>query len=361
MREEDNYTSNRHRPIALMNPQNEEEAVAAGCIQCLEKVDMVGDVNESPKTMQTEEGDEAAKAMKVLGDIARLDTMVTVVDASTFQSHFKDDRMISEAQNDVDPEDDRTIVNLLVDQIEFANVIILNKLDLVTKEQLKFVRAAIKSLNAEAKVIETTYSKIAPEEIINTNLFSFEKASLMPMWLKEMRGEHVPETEEYGISSFIFRARRPFHPERLGDFLQTDELPKTGLLRSKGFVWVASLNDECVEWSGTSQVIQLSVGGNWFVTLPEEEWPVEDVNEVKNDFFGDYGDRRQELVFIGFDTAHKQRSVIEGLLEPLLLTDEEFAAGPAAWAEYPSNLELEVYDEDEEGDEEDDGDESDSQ
>ena len=172
-----------------------------------------------------------------LNDLARLDTMVTVVDAFNFIRDFGSADSLIDRQQSRDDEDDRCVVDLLVDQIEFADVIILNKTDLVTREQLNLVTGIIKGLNPQAKLLEGQFGKVPLTEVLNTKRFSMEQAQEAPGWLKELRGEHTPETEEYGISSFVYRARRPFHPERFMAALCT-EWP--GVLRSKGFFWLAT-------------------------------------------------------------------------------------------------------------------------
>ena len=187
----------------------------------------------------TFENEEGVK----LNNYAQLDTMVTVVDAFNFLNDFNSSDSLVDRRQSRDEQDDRCVVDLLVDQIEFADVIILNKTDLVTSEQVSLVTGIIKGLNSQAELIYSKFGKVPLKKILNTNSFDMERAQEAPGWLKELRGEHTPETEEYGITSFVYRARRPFHPERFMAALSTDW---PGVLRSKGFFWLATRMD----WAG---------------------------------------------------------------------------------------------------------------
>lgn len=288
-----------------------------------------GELNEGE--MSDTGANEVEKTMFVLGDVAKIDTMVTVVDARTFGEHMRSTQMLSERfpEERVEKEDERSVVDLLLDQIEFADVILLNKGDLVSEDELQKISSLISHFNPDAKIIRTMFSKVDPKEVIGTGLFSMERAMAMPGWLKQVRGEEVPETEEYGISSFVYRRRKPFHPQRLDNLLENLSKDNLGIVRSKGFAWLSTRHDNCIDWSGTSIVYRMQDGGAWFNSLPEEEWVIEP-SVVYKDFEGEYGDRRQELVFIGID-AKANQSQIEALLDSALLTNEEMVGGPERW------------------------------
>lgn len=263
-----------------------------------------------------------------LSDIARLDTMVTVVDALNFMQDYEEAAELKERNLQMNEEDERTIVDLLVDQVEFANVIMINKADLVDADMLAKLAAILHTLNPDAKIIYSSYGKVDLAEILNTGSFDFEKAAEAPGWLKELRGEHIPETEEYGISSFVYRSRVPFHPERLWSFFHND---MDGVIRSKGFFYLASRMEWVGIWSQAGPSCQAQPGGMWWISVPDEYWPTEkdEREQILQSFHDDFGDRRQELVFIG--TGMNQEAM-EAALEACLLTEEELAQGPELWA-----------------------------
>uniref|UniRef100_A0A7S3Y3Z9 CobW C-terminal domain-containing protein n=1 Tax=Heterosigma akashiwo TaxID=2829 RepID=A0A7S3Y3Z9_HETAK len=263
-----------------------------------------------------------------LEDVATLDTMVTVVDAAGFPRELRAADELGARGLAAGEGDGRTVADLLVAQVEFADVILLNKIDLVEANDVVLVENMIKRLNPDARIIQTINSKVGLQQVVGTGAFDFDKAAQAPGWLQELNGEHVPETEEYGISSFIFRARRPFHPERLMDFVVSD---MSTVIRSKGFCWLATRNDQMGVWSQAGGSYTQGPGGAWWAATPAAEWP-EDPEEaacVREDFEGPYGDRRQELVFIGMGMDASQ---LRGRLTNALLTDKEMAAGPASWA-----------------------------
>jgi G3E family GTPase len=249
----------------------------------------------------------------------RLDTMVTVVDANRFWTDFASGESLLDRKQAVDETDTREVADLLIDQIEFANVIILNKVDLISPRDAKELEGVLKKLNPEAKIIQTTFCQVPLDEILNTHLFDFEKASQAAGWIKELNEEHTPETEEYGISSFVYRRRRPFHPERFMNWLENWPVE---VVRAKGFFWLASRNDMCglLSQAGTSIVIQGA--GEWVAVYPEEERQqiLKEDPELLAKWDGTYGDRMTELVFIGIGM---NRQEIETSLDECLLTDEE--------------------------------------
>jgi G3E family GTPase len=249
----------------------------------------------------------------------RLDTMVTVVDANRFWTDFASGESLLDRKQAVDETDTREVVDLLIEQIEFANVILLNKVDLVSPEDAKELEGVLKKLNPEAKIIQTTFGQVPLDEILNTHLFDFEKASQAAGWIKELNEEHTPETEEYGISSFVYRRRRPFHPERLMNWLENWPVE---VVRAKGFFWLASRNDMCGLLSQAGTSIMIQGAGEWVAVYPEEERQqiLKEDPELLAKWDETYGDRMTELVFIGIDM---NREEIEASLDECLLTDEE--------------------------------------
>lgn len=249
----------------------------------------------------------------------RLDTMVTVVDGNHFWNDFASGETLLDRKQGTDEQDDREVVDLLIDQIEFANVILLNKVDLLADEDTIELGNLLKKLNPEANVIRTSHSKVSLHEILNTNLFDFDEASQGAGWIKELNEEHTPETEEYGISSFVYRRRRPFHPERLMNWLENWPVD---IVRAKGFFWLASRNDMTGLLSQAGTSIMLQGAGEWIAAYPEEEREqiLKEEPELLEKWDGSFGDRMNELVFIGVDM---NRNEVENSLDQCLLTDKE--------------------------------------
>jgi G3E family GTPase len=264
-----------------------------------------------------------------LGDVARLDTMVTVGDAKNILRELETLDTLTERDMGMSDDDERTIADLLVDQIEFANVLILNKTDLVEADDLNRVEALLHRMNPRARLVRTEYGRIPLIEVLNTGRFDFDQASTFDEWLSG--AEHTPETEEYGVSSFVYKARRPFHPQRLMNMLESDVLD--GVIRSKGFVWLATRHHLVGVWSQAGEIISLDYGGNWWVTVPEREFPDDPalVAEIKRQFEGTFGDRRQELVVIGIEM---DQAAIRAALDACLLSDEEMALGWHKWRRF---------------------------
>lgn len=276
-------------------------------------------------TFEDEEG-------RSLSDVARLDTMVTVVDAASFLEEYRRADFLQARGQAVSEDDQRTIADLLIEQVEFCDVIVLNKIDRVSEAEKMHLRAVLHALNPRAEIVEAVFGKVPLDKVLNTGKFSFEEAAKAPMWLKELRGEHTPETEEYGISSFVFRARKPFHPMRLWNLIHDEEVWKD-VLRSKGFFWLATRMKTVGEWAQAGGSLNLSPAGSWWASVPKSHWGVdaETQAEIEKLFDGKYGDRRQELVFIG--TTMNQAELI-ARLEEALLTPEEMAQGEAVWETY---------------------------
>jgi G3E family GTPase len=272
-----------------------------------------------------------------LGDLAQLDTMVTVVDASAFLRDYQSAQDLRDRQIGLGEDDERSIADLLIDQVEFADVLVLNKADLVAPDDLAALRALLATLNPGARVLVAERGRIDVRAILKTGLFDLEKAERMSGWARELAGEHVPETEEYGIASFVYRARRPFHPARLLTAVQGG-FP--GCVRSKGYIWIATRHDLAGLWSIAGQNLALEPMGFWEVVLRQDAaagstdglHPTEDAQAspapARADWDPTWGDRRQEIVFIG--VGMDQGAIARGL-DACLLTDEEMAMGPAAW------------------------------
>jgi G3E family GTPase len=235
-----------------------------------------------------------------LSDVARLDTMVTVVDAVNLLKDYGSNAFLRDRGETAGTEDGRTLVDLLVEQIEFADVVVINKAADVAPDQLALVRAVVRGLNGDARLIEVSHGRAPLDAILDTGLFSEEKAQAHPLWFKELYGahEHVPETEEYGIRSFVYRARRPFEPERFDAFVNRTW---PGLIRAKGHFWLATRPDWVGEFSLAGAVAHVSAMGFWWAAVPRRRWPEagafqERLSTVWSEI---WGDRRQELVFIG--------------------------------------------------------------
>lgn len=254
-----------------------------------------------------------------LTEFCKLDTMVTVVDANRFWHDFASGETLLERKQANDELDTREVVDLLIDQIEFANVLVLNKIDLVENEDVKELKAVLLKLNPEAKIVETVHSQVPLTDVLNTDLFDFDKASQGAGWIKELTEEHTPETEEYGISSFVYRRRRPFHPERWMKWLE--EWP-VDVIRAKGFFWLATRNNMTGLLSQAGPSITIQGAGEWIASYSEQERKliIKDEPELLEKWDEEHGDRITELVMIGIDM---NRDEIEYSIDKCLLTDEE--------------------------------------
>ncbi len=261
---------------------------------------------------------------EVLSDVAKLDTMVTVVDAFNFLNDYQSADDLRDRKMDLGDDDHRSIAHLLVDQIEFANVIIVNKIDLVSDEDKIKLIGIIKSLNPDAKIVEAMNSQIPLDEILNTGLFNFDKAAESAGWLQVMRGQESSESDEYGISSISFESRYPFHPQKLFQFIHT-EFP--GLVRAKGYFWVVTQPDIMAELAFAGGVREHGPKGIWLADTPESEWPQDEQTQryIKQTWDERFGDRCQKLVFIGEPSALND---LKPVLESCLMTDDELSQGP---------------------------------
>tara|TARA_Y100000310_G_scaffold320258_1_gene376520 strand:+ start:1336 stop:2541 length:1206 start_codon:yes stop_codon:yes gene_type:complete len=264
-----------------------------------------------------------------LSDIATLDTMVTVVDAVNFLKDYNTAKSIKEAGESLGEDDERNVADLLVDQVEFADLLLISKIDLVTEAELNELKAILRSLNSMAEIIPMERGQVPNEKLLGTGLFDFEKAQQAPGWLAEMRGEHTPETEEYGIASFSFVARKPFHPQRFYDVLHsTEQYGK--LIRSKGYFWLASRPQFAGQWSQAGGIAQYGFAGMFWRAVPKQHWPTDEASlaTIMENWHEPFGDMRQELVFIG---QNLDQAAMTQALEAALLTNEELVLGKDAW------------------------------
>ena len=268
-----------------------------------------------------------------LSDISKLDTMVTVVDAVNFLDDYNEAKYLQEVGESLGEDDERSVADLLVDQVEFADIILISKIDLVKKTDIDKLIAVIKTLNTTASIIPISNGEIELDRILNTGLFDFEKAQQAPGWLKEMRGEHIPETEEYGISSFVYEARKPFYPQKFHDFLHSDNISGK-LIRSKGFFWLATRPMYAGNWSQAGGIAHHGFAGMFWKAIPKERWPEEKeaIDYINEKWVEPFGDMRQELVFIG---QGLDQTKITKLLDECLLSDADLLLGKDFWAKFP--------------------------
>ncbi len=273
--------------------------------------------------------DEAGES---LSDVARIDAMVTVVDAVNLLKDYSSHDFLHDRGEALGEDDERTLVHLLTDQIEFADVVILNKVGDAQPHQVDAARKIIRSLNADARIIETSFSDVPADAILNTGLFDFQKAHEHPMWAKELYGfaDHVPETEEYGVTSFVYRARRPFEPEKIMAVLN-GEMP--GVIRAKGHFWIATRPDWLAEFSLAGALSSVRPIGIWWATVPKDRWPDHETARayLAAHWQEPWGDRRQEIVFIG---AGIDWSSLKARLDACLLP-EHLALGPDELPDLP--------------------------
>lgn len=278
-------------------------------------------------TFESEDG-------RSLAEVARLDTMVTVVDACNFLRDYGSRDSLRSRGESMGEEDRRTVVDLLVEQIEFCDVIVLNKTDLVDEGERERLLSILRGLNPRARIEPAEFGRVALSRVLDTGLFDFEEAARAPGWLQQLRGTHRPETDEYGIGSFVYRARRPFHPTRFLAFVES-EWP--GVVRSKGFFWLASHPTLAGTWSQAGAVARHGPAGLWWAAVPPQEWPEdpEAVALIRAHWDDRVGDARQELVLIGIGM---DQDALRGRFDACLLTDAEMAQGPKAWTTWPNPM-----------------------
>ena len=333
--------------VALSHKEEKLVEMSNGCICCTLREDLLIEVNQLAKEGRFDylviESTGISEPLPVaetftfadehgasLSDVATLDTMVTVVDAVNFLKDYEAAEYLQESGLALGEDDERSVADLLVDQVEFADVILVSKVDLVASPDVERLKGVLSALNPRASVIPIQNGQVPINEVLNTGLFDFEQAQQAPGWLKEMRGEHVPETEEYGIGSFSYTARRPFYPEKLHTFLHTTE--KFGkLIRSKGYFWLAT-RPECVgQWSQAGGIAHYGFAGMFWNSIPREDWPTDDASLafIQAHWQEPFGDMRQELVFIG---QGLDQTAMTNALNACLLSDQDLHQGAAFWA-----------------------------
>ena len=332
--------------VSLNHSEEKLVEMSNGCICCTLREDLLLEVNKLAKEKKFDylviESTGISEPLPVaetftfadetgvsLSDVARLDTMVTVVDAVNFLKDYEEAKYLKDSGESLGEDDDRSVADLLVDQIEFADILLVSKTDLVESEDIEKLKAILKSLNTHAQILPISQGQVDVEEVLDTGLFDFERAQQAPGWLKEMRGEHVPETEEYGIGSFSFIARLPFHPERFHHFLHsTKQYGK--LIRSKGIFWLASRHKYAGQWSQAGGIARYGYAGMFWSSVPSDSWPTdeESINTIREQWEDPFGDKRQELVFIG---QSLDEDAMLKALDNCLLSEEELLKGESYW------------------------------
>lgn len=332
--------------VSLNRSEEKLVEMSNGCICCTLREDLLEEVTKLAKEKRFDylviESTGISEPLPVaetftfadengvsLSDVADLDTMVTVVDAVNFLKDYDEAKSLKDKGESLGEDDERSVADLLVDQIEFADVILISKTDLVANSEIERLKAIIKTLNTDAKIIPISNGDVDLDEVLNTGKFDFEKAQQAPGWLKEMRGEHVPETEEYGISSFSYEARRPFNPEKFYNFLHnTQQYGK--LIRSKGYFWLATRPQYAGQWSQAGGIARYGFAGLFWKAVPKKDWPtdVEYLENIKKTWVEPFGDMRQELVFIGQE-LQKEKIILA--LDDCLLKEEEVLKGRSYW------------------------------
>jgi len=338
------------RNVTLNRAEEKLVEMSNGCICCTLREDLLEEVGQLARdgrfdylliestgiaeplpvaetfTFRDEEG-------RSLSDVARLDTLVTVVDGVNFLLDYQAAESLASRGETLGEEDERLITELLIEQVEFADVILISKIDLISSSERQELMAILERLNPQAEILPMVMGEIPLAKILDTGRFDFEKAAQAPGWLRELRGEHVPETEEFGIASTAYRARRPFHPQRFFNFIDG---PWTNgkLLRSKGFFWLASKPMDAGSWSQAGGLMRYGFAGRWWRSVPKDQWPqdAESTAAILANWTAATGDCRQELVFIGQNIDFEQLSAE---LDDCLLTDEEMALGAEGWQLWP--------------------------
>lgn len=335
----------RDSGITLKRSEEKLVEMSNGCICCTLRDDLLVEVSKLARSKKYDylliESSGISEPLPVaqtfsfededgnsLEKYTRLDTLVTVVDAVHFPNQFQGDTTLADLNMEVSEEDERGLADLFVDQVEFADVILVNKADQVSPDELQAVVELVKSLNPVAEVIPCVRGDVPLDKLLNTHLFDMEKASQSASWIQELQVEHTPETEEYGIGNFVFRDRRPFHPQRFWEFINKDW---PGLLRSKGYFWIATRPQVVTVWSQAGGMADCRPAGYWWAAAPKAAWPQdpESVAWIEDHMEEPWGDRRQELVFIG---QTLQREEMLKALKDALLTEEELALGIASWS-----------------------------
>ena len=332
--------------VSLSHSEEKLVEMSNGCICCTLREDLLLEVNKLAKDNKFDhlviESTGISEPLPVaetftfadengvsLSEVAKLDTMVTVVDAVNFLKDYEDAKYLQDTGESLGEDDERSVADLLVDQIEFADVILISKTDLVKADDITKLKAILKNLNTNARILPITMGKVEIEEVLDTGLFDFEKAKEAPGWLKEMRGDHTPETEEYGISSFSYVARRPFLPEKFFNFVHdTQKFGK--LIRSKGYFWLGSRLEYAGQWSQAGGIARYGFAGMFWRSVPKKDWPTdeESLKTIKENWVEPFGDMRQELVFIGQNLD--QEAMIQAL-DDCLVSEDDMLKGEEFW------------------------------
>ena len=332
--------------VSLNRSEEKLVEMSNGCICCTLREDLLIEINKLAKEGRFDylviESTGISEPLPVaetftfadedgnsLSDVANLDTMVTVVDAVNFLKDYDEAKYLKDTGESLGEDDERSVSDLLVEQVEFADIILVSKTDLVSAPDIDCLTAILKTLNTTAKIIPISNGNVEINNVLDTGLFDFEKAQQSPGWLKEMRGEHVPETEEYGIASFSYEARRPFHPDKFFNFLHnTKQYGK--LIRSKGYFWLATRPTFAGQWSQAGGIARYGYAGLFWKAVPKKDWPEDEeyLESIKRLWVEPFGDMRQELVFIGQELNQKE---ITNKLNDCLLSEEEVLKGKAYW------------------------------
>ncbi len=336
--------------VSLNRSEEKLVEMSNGCICCTLREDLLLEVNKLAKDGRFDylviESTGISEPLPVaetftfadeegvsLSDVSTLDTMVTVVDAVNFLKDYEEAQSLQEAGEHLGEEDERSVADLLVDQVEFADVILVSKTDLVDTPTQERLTAILKTLNTSADIIPIKNGQVNLDQVLNTGLFDFEKAQQAPGWLQEMRGEHVPETEEYGIGSFSYLARRPFHPEKFYQFLHNTK-QYGNLIRSKGYFWLATRPQFAGQWSQAGGIARYGFAGMFWKAVPKENWPTDEayLESIHSNWVEPFGDMRQELVFIG---QGLDKASMTAALDNCLLSEEDVLKGKEFWQSLP--------------------------
>ncbi len=334
------------KEVTLNRAEEKLVEMSNGCICCTLREDLLVEINHLAKEGRYDylviESTGISEPLPVaetftfadenevsLSDVATLDTLVTIVDAVNFLKDFDEAKMLQETQESLGEEDERSVADLLVDQVEFADVILISKTDLVGSADLNRLTHILKTLNTEAELIPIKNGAVSLNKIIATGLFNFERAQQASGWLKEMRGEHIPETEEYGIASFVYQARKPFYPQKFFDFLHSKDIAGK-LIRSKGYFWLATRPQMAGSWSQAGGIARYGYGGMFWKAVPKNKWPDDEdyLTAIEEQWQEPFGDMRQELVFIGQGLNEKE---IRKQLDDCLLKDVDLIGGQSKW------------------------------
>lgn len=338
------------KEISLSRSEEKLVEMSNGCICCTLREDLLEEVTKLAKEKRFDylviESTGISEPLPVaetftfadengtsLSDVASLDTMVTVVDAINFLKDYEEAKDLQETGESLGEDDQRSVADLLVEQVEFADVILISKTDIAKATEVDRLTAILKTLNTRAKILPIFQGQVEVKQVLDTGKFSFEEAQKAPGWLKEMRGEHVPETEEYGIGSFVYEARRPFNPEKFYQFLHsTEQFGK--LIRSKGYFWLATRPRFAGQWSQAGGIAHYGFGGMFWMAVPRDNWPKDpdSLSAIDQLWVEPFGDMRQELVFIG---QNLDKDSMTSALNNCLLSEEEVLKGKDHWINLP--------------------------